>query len=212
MKELIKQKKYHFILITILICIAALSEAIVCFHYDELRKNPLVITRFLRIRPVYNDDGSWIHGKLGIGYIGWLLISEDIITILMAIYLFRFMEACNRFFGISQGWLYSLDFGIATTLYRLITEVRKVFTLDYLNIGRNTFDFPDFYLGVLMAGLIIWYFPVMGAYHKYKKNKIKGMCFKEKLIWEFKFSGMLLKIPVLNKKKWQETFDLWQSL
>lgn len=198
-------------LLFVLILIAGVCEAMVYLNYNELTARPMVINKFLEISPVYNEDGSWFHAKLGIGYIRWLLIAESVMVLLIDFWGFRYVEAMSRFLNITSFWLYGIIFGMANVVYRLFTHIRGVFTLDYLHIkSGSTYDIPDFYLLVLCITAFIWMIPCLIAYYKYRNKKVKGMAFLQKLIWELKLTAMLLKAPILPENKWQAMFDQWK--
>ena len=208
--KLVKKQKNHLIFIAILLLISGFLEGIVYFHFDELLAHPLVINRFLTIYPMYNTNGSWIHGEIGIGYISWMLVLEYIVTILIFIYIFRWMNVWNRFFQISSLWLYVLDFSFAPALYRLFTRIRGVFTLDYLYWRKAVYDFPDICIGIMMAGCLLWLVPALIKYYSFRRKKIKEMSYMKKIIWELKFSGAFLKIAFLPEDRWEAEFDLWR--
>ena len=102
-------KNKYIILGCILFLAAALAERIVYSHFGELEAQPLVICRFLRIYPVYNDNGSWLHGKLGIGYVRSLLIFEDVLSIMAEVFLFRYIAGISSFFSLSRRTLMFVD-------------------------------------------------------------------------------------------------------
>lgn len=204
-------KNKHFIQVCILFLIAGLLEGVVFFNYNKLAAEPIVINAWLEISPVYNENGSWFHGKIGIGYIRWLLLLESAVIIILEFYLFRYIDVMRYFFQVNSLGLYALNFGIATGLYRLFTGIRGVFVLDYLYIkGLGTYDFPDLYLLICLLGACLWMIPAMIAYYKYRRIKVKGMTFGQKLLWEFKFTGLVSKAAILPRKKWQEMFAAWK--
>lgn len=203
----LKKEKTHLFMILILFLIAGLAECIISLHYNELLEHPLILNRHVTIRPVYNDNGSLFHAKSGIGYIRWLLLSENIITFFLLIYLFRFLDAWNMFFQMSRSWLYILDFAAANVIYRLCTNIRGVFPLDYLKVRNATYDFPDLYLGICFIGLVFWLIPSFFFYYRYKRLKLKGAGFTRKIIWELKLTGLFLKSPFLPREKWQTLFN-----
>lgn len=205
-----KNIKNHLIIIVILIFIAGLAEGIVYFHFYELRESPIVLSNFLRIYPTYNRNGSWFHGRIGIGYIRWLLIFERIFILLVSFYLFRFMKAYGHFFHMSMLWLHITDFAFAVAIYRIVTSIRGVFTLDYLDLGRYIYDFPDLCLGMLMVGLLIWLIPALTKYYRFRNTKVKGLSFIKRQIWDLKFAVMFLKAAVIPESRWETEFELWR--
>ncbi len=204
-------KNRHVLLICLLCLAAGLAERLMLLHYEEWSAEPVILSRFMYIYPVYNEKGSWIYGRMGLDYDRFRLMAEHGFSILIECWLFRFVEAVCRFFNLRRWVLYTLDCGIAALVYRLITRIRGVFTLDYLYIrGRGTFDLPDGYIGIAAAGLIIWLIYMLTAYYPFKKKKVKGMTFWPKLLWEFRFTGMILKATVMNAEKRKELFESWQ--
>lgn len=208
--KLLKKRKNHFIFILILLILAGLLEGIVYLHYAELSQHPIVINSYLSVFPDYNSTGNWIHGRLGIGYNRWLLLLEHAVTLLIVFLLFRYLDAMGRFFKLSPHWLYLADAGIAAALYRLITRMRGSFTLDYLCIKGHVFDFPDLYIGAFIAGILIYFIPLLIAYYKYIREKVKGMNLIRRNIWELKFAYMFIRMAVSPEEKWQDEFNLWQ--
>ncbi len=202
----------HVILCTALILIAAILECAAFLHYDSLRENSLILNRYMEIRPVYNTDGSWLHGRWGIGYNGLLLYLENIAGLFVVGYLFRMVAAYNAFFGLSAGWLYFLDFEIMVPVYRMASRLFHPYTLDYLRIrGHGTFDFPDFCIGVGIAGILLWLIPSLIKYYRYKRKKTAGMSFVQKLKWEFRMSGRLMYLPFVKEGGWEERFEKWRA-
>lgn len=201
----------YLILGCILFLAAALAERIVYSNFGELQNQPLIICGFLRIYPIYNDNGSWFHGRLGIGYIRSLLVFEDIMALLAEVFLFRYIDCMCSFFSLSRRTLMLVACGMSATMYRLFTRIRGVYVLDYLHVkGYGVFDLPDLYLFLAMAGILLWLLPYMKAYHPYKKQKVEGMPLLQKWGWELRFSGMFLQAVFLPKKKWKELFEKWQ--
>lgn len=207
-----RQLKYKYIILAgVLFLAAGMAEGIVYRHYGELVTEPLRLGRFLRIYPVYNDNGSWLHARLGIGYIRWLLVCEDILAILVEVFLIRFISSLCDFFSISRRILVVVLCGMSATAYRLFTRLRGVYVLDYLHVrGHGVFDLPDLYLFLTMAGLILWLLPYHKAYIPFKKQKVKGMPLLQKWAWEFKFSGVFLRAAFLPRDRWKELFQKWR--
>lgn len=207
----INQYKKHIIFILLLILIAGIMECTMLMFYDKLVQNPLSIGHSISLRPIYNENGSWYHAKLGIGYTRGLLIAENIITLLMAWFLYRFLETWEWFFGMSSFWLYLLDFVLAPTLYRLCHNVLGRFTLDYVRIvskrGTTTYDFPDFYLGISVIIMLVWLVFALIPYYKYKHTQVKGMRFLSKLIWELRLTALVIKAVFVPKERWAELFE-----
>lgn len=202
----------HVMLWAALVLIAAGLEYAAYLHYDSLRANPVILNSRMAVAPVYNTDGSWLHGRLEIGYSGALLCAENIAALVCAGYLFRMIESFNAFFGLSAGWLYLVDLEIAVPVYRLLARTYRTYTLDYLYIrGYGTFDFPDFCIGAGIAGILLWLIPSLFKYYRYKKERTAGMSFLQKLKWEFRMSGRILYLPFVRKSGWEERFEKWMA-
>lgn len=202
----------HVIVWAVLILIAVGLECAAYLHYDSLRANPIILNSRMAVAPVYNTDGSWLHGRWGIGYNGGLLCIENMVALAIAGYLFRMIESYNAFFGLSEGWLYAADLEIAVPIYRLLNRVYRTYPLDYLYIqGYGTFDFPDFCIGAGIAGILLWLILSMVKYRPYKKARTAGMSFLQKRKWELRMSGRILYLPFVRKSGWEERFEKWRA-
>lgn len=202
----------HVIVWAVLILIAVGLECAAYLHYDSLRANPIILNSRMAVAPVYNTDGSWLHGRWGIGYNGGLLCIENMVALAIAGYLFRMIESYNAFFGLSEGWLYAADLEIAVPIYRLLNRVYRTYPLDYLYIqGYGTFDFPDFCIGAGIAGILLWLILSMVKYRPYKKARTAGMSFLQKRKWELRMSGRMLRLPFVRKSRWEERFEKWRA-
>lgn len=207
MKDWIK----HILLFTILIFISAALEHLAYGQYDSLARNPYVINRHLAIWPVYNMDGSWLHGKWGIPYNAPLLIGEHVMVIFLTVLLWRMMESCNVLFDLSAGWLYGLDLEFAAAVYRLIAMTYRPYTLDYLYIrGLGCFDFPDFCIGIGIGWILLWLVPMMRRYYALKRKQTLGMRFWDKLKWEWRLSVLIGKTVFRPKREWEEMYAGWK--
>lgn len=209
--NLIRQCRKHIFFILLLILIAGLIECVMVIYYDKLVQEPLSVGHLCSLRPVYNENGSWYHARLGIGYTQGLLIAENIAALLIVWIAYRFMEAWGWFFGMRSSWLYLLDFCLAPTLYRLFHSVLGLYTLDYIRIvGRrstNTFDFPDFYLGISVVAMLVWLVFALMPYYKYKQTQVKNMRFLSKFVWEFHLMASFTKAVFIPKEHWAELFE-----
>lgn len=207
-----KKIEDHIILCGALILIAVVLEYIVYLHYDSLSKSPIILNKWMAVRPVYNTDGSWLHGRWEIGYNGLLLCLENIAALLVAAYLFRMIASYNAFFGLSAGWVYVIDLAIMVPIFRLADRLFHPYTLDYLRIrGYGTFDFPDLCLGAGLVGILLWLIPALIQYYRYKREKTAGMGFVQKLKWEFRMSGRIMYLPFVRKSGWEERFEKWRA-
>lgn len=204
-------KKKYIILTCVLFLAAYLAERLVLLHIDELRMQPMPLGGFLEIYPVYNDHGSWFHGKIGIGYVRPLLIFEDIFTLMMEVFLLRYIASLCDFFSMSRKILMVVACSMPATAFRLFTRIRGVYVLDYLYLkGRSVFDLPDLYLFIAVAGLFIWIIPLLRVYYPYKNKKVKGMSMLQKWAWEFRFAGLFLKAAFVPRDRWEGLFQKWR--
>ena len=208
--KLIKNK--YIVLVCILFLAAAAAEGFVYMNYGKLQEQPVMLGRFLRIYPIYNDDGSWLHGRLGIGYVRGLLVLEDILSFLVEVFLIRYISSICDFFSISRKVLMAAACAMAATFYRFFTRLRGVYVLDYLHVrGRGVFDLPDLYLFLTMVGIILWIVvPYYKAYHPFKKEKVKGMPLLQKWALELRFAGIFLQAAFLPKDRWEKLFEKWR--
>lgn len=202
----------HVIVWAVLILIAVGLECAAYLHYDSLRANPIILNSRMAVAPVYNTDGSWLHGRWGIGYNAGLLCIENMAVLVYMGYLFRMIESYNAFFGLSEGWLYAADLEIAVPIYCLLNRVYRTYPLDYLYIqGYGTFDFPDFCIGAGIVGILLWLILSMVKYRPYKKARTVGMSFLQKRKWELRMSGRILYLPFVRKSGWEERFEKWRA-
>lgn len=209
--NLIRQYRKHITFILLLILIAGLMECVMTIYYDKLLQEPLSVGHLFSLRPVYNESGSWYHARLGIGYAQGLLIAENIAALLIIWLAYRFMETWGWFFCMRSFWLYLLDFALAPTLYRLFHSALGIYTLDYIRIvGRrstNTFDFPDFYLGISFVAMLVWFIFALIPYYKYKHIQVKDMRFLSRLMWEFHLTTLFVKAVFIPKERRVELFE-----
>lgn len=209
--DILKQYRKHIICIFLLILAAGLAEGIITIYYDRLIQNPPAVGRIFSIRPVYNENGSWYHARLGIGYIRALLIVENIVTLLIAWFIYRFLDIWGWFFDMHSFWLYLFDFVLAPTLYRLVHNILGIYTLDYIRIAgkrsASTFDFPDFYLGIAVIWMFVWFVFALLPYYRYKHIQVRGMRYLSKLAWEFRIAALFVKGVFIPKERWAELFE-----
>lgn len=211
MEEKMKKNRKHIAVCTALILISAALEYIVYLHYDSLTASPVILNSRMAVAPVYNTDGSWLHGVWEIGYNGTLLCLENVGALFVAWYLFRIMGIYCIFYGLSENWLYVMDLEIAVPIYRLLARLYRPYTLDYLYIrGYGTFDFPDFCIGAGIAGAVLWMVPTMVLYYRYKRERTAGMGFLAKWKWEFRMSRQAMSMPFVKKSRWEERFEKWR--
>lgn len=209
--NLIRQYKKHIIFILLLILIAGFMECVMTIYYDQLVQEPLSVWRLFSLNPVYNENGSWFHARLGIGYTQGLLIAENIAALFIVWFAYRFLAAWGWFFSMRSSWLYLLDFCLAPTLYRLLHSVLGLYTLDYIKIAGKrstyTFDFPDFYLGISAVAILVWFIFALIPYYKYKHIQVKGMRFLPKFVWELRLAVLFTKVVFVPKERWEELFE-----
>lgn len=207
--KLLKNK--YIILVCILFLAAAAAEGLACLHYGELQAKPVMLARFLRIYPIYNDNGSWLHGRLGIGYIWWMLVLEDSLSLLTEVFLIRYISSICDFFRLSRKVLMAVACAMGASLYRFFTRLRGVYVLDYLHVrGYGVYDLPDLYLFLAMVGMILWLVPYCKAYYPFKKKKVKGMTLLQKWAWQLRFSGIFLQAAFLPRDRWEKLFEKWR--
>lgn len=205
------RRNYHVLLILILLSIAVLLEVIIYFHFDELRRQPIVINQFLEIYPIYNRNGTWLHGEIGIGYIAWLLYLEAILSLIILVVMARYMDVLICFFRLSPRWLYLVDVGAVPGIYRILTRIRGAYTLDYLQINQIVYDFPDFCIGIFIVGICIWAIRVSFLFCQYMREKRRGMSFTERIVWGVRFRRMIFRMIFLPKVQWQGKFEQWEG-
>lgn len=159
--------------------------------------------------PVYNENGSALHARLGIGYQQGLLIAESLVALCLNWILYRLVEYHNIFFGMKRGWNYFLDFGFASIIARIPTSLLGIYTLDYLYIkkGHATYDFFDFCIRIYVTGMLLWIIPFCIKFYKYKKEHTAGMNFWEKFKWDVRLNLQLMKTPFLPVKMWWKDID-----
>lgn len=204
-------KKKYIILICVLFLAAYLAERFMLLHMDELQGKSIISGGLLEIYPIYNDSGSWFHGKLGIDYARPLLIFEDILSLILEVFLLRYIAAMCDFFSMSRKILMVVACGMPATAFRLFTRIRGLYVLDYLHLkGHGVFDLPDLYLFIAVAGLFIWIVPLLKVYYPYKNKKVKGMSVLQKWAWEFRFAGTFLKAAFVPRDSWEELFQRWR--
>lgn len=209
-----KKIRAHLLVGVLVVLLSVILERAVYMQYDRLTQSPVILNNYMAIAPVYNMDGSWIHGRWGIGYNGVLLCLENLAAILMAVYLFRFMNAMTTFFQVWGGrrWLYAVDVEAAVMVYRLLSRIYSPYTLDYLYIrGQGTFDFPDLCIGAGIAVILLWTAWMMVRYYSLKKRQTVGMTFWEKCRWELGISLMFLKAAVVPEDRWKNMFAQWKG-
>lgn len=159
--------------------------------------------------PMYNEDGSTVHAKLGIGYQQGLLIFESVVALFATLILYRMIEYYCIFFGIKRIWSYFVDFGTASVLARFPTRLTGKYTLDYVYIkaSHSVYDFFDFCIGICITGILIWMIPYCIKYHEYKRVHTVGMHFGQKLLWEMKFGLHMIKSTFYPIKTWWKDIE-----
>lgn len=203
--------KRHLIFV---ICLLVIGYGIVAYIHivcPEKIGQPHARGAAFAFAPVYNEDGSAFHARLGIGYQQGLLIFESVVTLFATLLLYRMMEYYCIFFGIKRIWSYFVDFGAASALARFPMWLLGKYTLDYwyIRAGHGTYDFFDFCIGICVAGVLIWIIPFYVKYLKYKKLHTAGMNFVQKFVWEMKLSLQLLKTSFCPIKTWWEDISIF---
>ena len=104
-----KRRNTYWFLILGLLLLSGAMEAVMTCCYESLTRQPLAFGSLFQIRPVYNESGSWIHARSGLGYRNGVLLAEHTVTLIVAAYLYRALEAWGYLFRVSRRWLYALD-------------------------------------------------------------------------------------------------------
>lgn len=201
--------KRHLIVV---VCLLVVGYGIVAYIHivcPEIINEPHAKDVAVSFSPVYNEDGSTFHARLGIGYRQGLLIFESVVTLFMTWVLYRMIEYYNIYFGIKRFWSYFADFGAASMLARFPTRLTGKYTLDYwyVKAGHGTYDFFDFCIGICILGILLWMIPYYIKYHQYKKQHTAGMNTWQKLWWEIKFGLKLIKTSFCPIKTWWKDIE-----
>lgn len=193
----------HLLVILLVVAVSVLLERLAYLHYDSLRADPVIVNRFMAVAPVYNKNGSWLHGRWGIGYRFGLLCLEHALAFLAGLFLFRFIQAYNAFFSMSETWLLAVDVELAVPVYRCVAWLYSPYTLDYLYVkGYGTFDFPDLCIGTGIFLLVLWMVLALIPYYRFRKARTKGMRFWEKFKWEWRFTAGMVRAVFLKREQW----------
>lgn len=159
----------------------------------------------LAFAPVYNRSGSWLHGRLKLGYRPDILFLEHVISLFLLLFLARFTDFISMIFGMSRRWSLCEDLAIAATLVRLINVILGRYTLDYIYVARwGTYDLVDFYLGISFLILCVW--AVLGEIRmlRLKKYATQGMNFWQRVRWELVFTRNACRAAFISTAKWKE--------
>ncbi len=206
-----QRSKGHVLFISILFCTAVFLDIVIYIYYDELYRQPIVINKWIQISPIYNKSGTWLHEKMGIGYLFWLLYLESILSLILLAVITRYMEIQIYFFKLSPKWLYLADIGVVPGCYRMFTRARGAYTLDYLQINQMVYDFSDLCIGVFAVGIFIWVMWVSWLFYQYRKEKQIGMNFIERMVWGIQFRRMMVRLMFLPRIQWQREFKKWEA-
>lgn len=188
----------------------AVAVGIECF-YGEQVEEIYIGNQFLAFAPVYNRSGSWLHGRLHIGYRPDILFLEHTITLGLLLFLSRFTDFISLVLGMSRNWSICEDLAIAATLVRLINACLGRYTLDYIYIaGRATYDLVDFYLGVSLLLICIW--AVWGEIRtlRLRKKATQGMSLGQRMKWDIVFTGNACRAAFISTSKWREIQERYE--
>ncbi len=197
--------QYRQLLLTCLLVIIGFS-VVTGIHvvYGDTLEEVFIGNQWLAFKPVYNRDGSWLHGRLNVGYRPGLLLAEGILTLFAGVFCIRFMGFFNYVIQLSSVWSCWLYVMLSTTIARIIQVLAGQYTLDYIYIGvmHGTFDLFDFYLGIGLAGLMVWVVLAEIKYRRLRKACTEGMRFWQRLKWEFSFMGRTFQAAFLPRARW----------
>lgn len=186
--------------------VLALSvAACIVFIYGEQVEEIYIGGDSLAFAPVYNRSGSWLHGRLKLGYRPDILFVEHVCTLFLLWFLARFTDFVSLMLGMSKNWSMCEDLAIAATMVRLINVLLGRYTLDYIYIaGRGTYDLVDFYLGISILIMCVW--AVLGEMRtlRLKKRATQGMNFWQRMRWELVFTGNACRAAFISTAKWWE--------
>ncbi len=189
----------------------AIVECIL-FLYDGHVEEIHIGNDFLAFAPVYNRSGSWLHGRLNLGYRPDILFAEHMITLFILWFLSRFTDFISMILGMSRRWSLFVDLTTAATLARLINVIRGKYTLDYVYIGclHATYDLVDIYLGIGLLFLCIWVTLAEIRTFRLKKQVTRGMSFWGRMRWELVLTGNACRAPFIRTAKWKEIQDRYE--
>lgn len=199
----------HIILIAALVIIGFLIVAVIKLLYGDQIENLYIGGKQIGFHPVYNENGSWFHGKIGIGYQRGLLLAENLVILVCSAFVHRWIEYCSRFFRLGGVWSFFMDFGLAAGLARLFQNLGGFYTLDYVYIDKlsATYDFFDFLLYLMCAGILVWLVLYCIRYYSYRARETKGMKFWPKFLWSWRLSLKVMKETLKPIKNWDYEFE-----
>lgn len=192
--------------IAVLTFLGLAVAAVILGIYGERVEEVFIGSPSLAFAPVYNRNGSWMHGRLKIGYRPEILMAEHVITLLLLCYLSRFIDYISMILGMSRSWGICMDLGIAATLARLINVIAKRYTLDYIYIRRMhaTYDLVDFYLGIGILIMLVWVFLCEIRVFRLKKQATQGLGFRARMRWELVFTGNACRAVFMPREGWED--------
>ncbi len=180
--------------------------------YGEQVEAVYIGNEALALAPIYNRNGSWFHGKIGIGQQPLLYFGEQILTLLMELFILRFMTWLNRALGLSAKWNHLVDFMFAVTIARTITLLTGNHTLDYVYIAKfhATYDLFDFYLGITIVLTLIWCVLAEIKFLRLKKKATPGMNFWQKMKWELLFTWDACKAAFVSTEQQERLLQKYE--
>lgn len=196
----------HFLILGLLIGVGFAIVAGIQILYGDGAESVYIGNDSIALAPVYNRNGSWLHGRLDIGYHSAMLLAEGIVSLTLLLFSIRFIIYLNSIFQMRNTWLCFTYFFFATAIARIINVLAGQYTLDYLYISvfHATYDLFDFYLGIGLLIALLWCVFAEMKYHRLKKNSTRGMNLWQKLRWELAFTGKALKASCLPRDRWDK--------
>ena len=95
-----RRRNTYWILILGLLLLSGAAEAVMTCYYESFAEQPLMFGSLFQIRPVYNESGSWIHARSGIGYRNGMLLAEHAVTLIVCTGLWRPGDIFSRSVGV----------------------------------------------------------------------------------------------------------------
>lgn len=198
--------------ITFFALLALAVAEIVIFRYGERVEDIYIGSDFLAFEPVYNRSGSWLHGRLKLGYRPDILFLEHAVTLFLLWFLSRFTDFISMILGMSRRWSLFEDLATAATLVRLINVIRGRYTLDYIYINplHATYDLVDIYLGISLFFLCVWMVLAEIRTLRLKRQAAQGMSFGGRMKWELVLTGNACRAPFMSSAKWKNIQDRYE--
>ncbi len=196
----------HCLIVGLLIGLGYGIVAGILLIYGDGAESVYLGNREFAISPVYNRDGSWLHGRLDIGFRPGALFVENLVSLALIWFCVRLMMYLNRLFKLSDTWLCFAYFYLAAIAARLINSIFGKYTMDYLYIRglHATYDLFDIYLGIGLLMVVLWAILAEIRYHRIKKAATRGMGLWQKLKWELGFTAKIFQAVFSRRDCWEE--------